>query len=77
MNTSKAIGNKLQEAQFVCLEPEPESPLNFSHRVVSRNRVDNEAKAPEFSEYPKRPRRHTVFHDYSPILQPISPTYRK
>ncbi|VDK84308.1 unnamed protein product [Litomosoides sigmodontis] len=71
------IGNKLQEAQFVCLEPEPESPLDSSHYGVTRKRVDSETKTPQFSEYPKRLRRQTVFHDCSPTSQPISPAYCK
>ncbi|VIO97000.1 Uncharacterized protein BM_BM12800 [Brugia malayi] len=50
----------LQEAQFVCLEPEMESP----HRK-QQHRIDNDMKVSLSTEYAKRIRRHTALLDHS------------
>ncbi|KAL3999033.1 MSP (Major sperm protein) domain family protein [Acanthocheilonema viteae] len=72
-------GHLLQEAQFVCLEPEAESSLASSYHSISRRRIDNEPKISLSSKYPKRIRRHTVLFDHAKTLTDPqhSPIYYK
>ncbi|CAG9529805.1 unnamed protein product [Cercopithifilaria johnstoni] len=72
--------HQLQEAQFVCLESETESPLSSSHRSISHRRIDNEPKVSLVDEHHKQIQRHTALFDHSRTSndpQPISSTYHR
>ncbi|VDM92447.1 unnamed protein product [Onchocerca ochengi] len=79
-NQLENSNQQFQEAQFVCLEPEAESQLDSSHRIISRSlhERDNKSKAILSIEYPKRIQRHTALLDRSTVSDnsyPNSPIY--